>query len=331
MKHLHEKFRSTAFRELLKKNDFGIKENICDEELAEHLKTYPLYMNYMRKSLFDTFVKANGLTPELLDQLSKLRQETNLYTYLSRGNSKVLERLEEPHSFFELFLEDALKIGNPAIFLVTSETEEGSNEPVSSPLMGALIFYSRITDACQRNKELLSYDKEFSEALDHVLSRARNLKLEIFDYLSKNAPDEESDDIDNIYASQEVFIHSLDRLSHQALPSEMQNMLLDAWEPMLHRHKVLLETYFNPGEDSVDTSEDAIKTREVFKKVCEEFITDPQVSDRILEGVRDVILSLMTKVEGIRILCGNVPMPDFVLPYEKMVKEYTPKILQSLN
>lgn len=327
-------FEHTSFKKQLVENTFEIKTTWDATELADHLETYPFYVQILESMFVSTYTKANGITPDLLEQLFKLRLETDLYIYLSKDSPDILSTLHAVDSqIFEILIGNTLKICNCCIYQCGPEigTSEDEDDRSHMPLEDAFYIFKKLVHICADNIPKFKYNHKFTDQLGNLMTYASELAVALGMYAKANVAEDVQLDIDLVQEKQEKFINALELDSFSALSQEIQIGFLQEWQVMLEKHRLILAYFF--GDISEESSlEDFTKAKKLFG-MLEAAASEASIPATLSDSVRDIYLSLQMKIDALKAhLDTNKKIKlDYLPIYEKVLEDYSPKVLASLN
>jgi hypothetical protein len=327
-------FEHPSFKKQLSDNTFEIKTEWDASELAEHLETYPFYVQVLESMFVSTYTKANGITPDLLEHLLKLRLETDLYIYLSRDNPDILSTLSSVDTqVFDIILGKILKICNSCIYQCGSETVdfEDSDSKSHMPLEDAFYLFKTLVHICADNIPKFKYNQKFTDQLGNLMTYASELAVALGMYAKVNVAEDMQLDVDIVHEKQEKFLNALELDSFSALSQEIQIGFLQAWQAVLEKHRLILAYFF--GDISAENSlEDFTKAKKLFG-MLEDAASEAGIPVGLSDSVRDIYLSLQMKMDALKAHLGtNKKLElDYLHLYEKVLVDYSPKVLASLN
>lgn len=317
---IHGDYTHASFQQVLRDRPFEL--NLREDELEElekNIEGYRLFYAFLLTVLEDSLATANGIHSTSLRAILKVKLEADICVHraLQDGiNPEVfLGILNEINRLFSY----GVKLANPLIFC-----REECGDSLLDESFG-ILYELHMTS--EEALPYLEYDNEAYILVYRISKEAEWLLDKLVEYRAGLDMEQEELAPTIGHEANELFINRLGLEPFNELPLELRLEYLEAWEPILRRHRLALSAYFELPE-SPENAEELDEAKKMLESIRE---ISPNNPDKMMSFIRDVFGSLGVRLKALREHCTKTPLPLFLDKYEKLYEELRPVVLNSLN
>lgn len=318
-------YNHESFKRLLNENPFALSLPSVGDPIEKHLESYPMFYTLVTQLANEHYRLSNGLSKEILKRLLRLKMEADIYEHLlaSNGYPKKHPSLDRTQTYVREMLCVGFKFRNSLISSTDGDFANSLHETADT-LYG-------LAETCEEHLPYLEYDEDFHESLSSILFETQELLTEVMEYalVEKDKEEEIALQPEIFEIKRDLFVNSLGLSGFNKLPIEKRMELLDGWQRVLLRHRLVLGEYFKLPVETDDLNA-LHEARNLIKELADRNTTDQKKVD-MLDLIRDIHVSLGTRLTALKEHCTNTPIPLFLEKYENFYKEVTSHIHRSMN
>jgi hypothetical protein len=317
-------YNHKSFKKLLEENPFKISLPSEGAPIEKYLESYPMFYTLVTNLSNEHYRLSNGLCSESVKRILRLKIEADAYAHILDKKANLTHALlDKTQGYVREMLCSSFKFRNT---LVSGNAEKFANSLHST----ADTLYS-LVETLNEHLPYLEYDPDFHNDLSLALDDVQEALIEVMDYaIGESSKEEEAElEPEAFEIKRDLFVNSLGLKEFNKLPVEKRMSLLESWQNILLRHRLVIGEYFALPFETED--KEALKDAQDLIKDLSNKHTDDGKKVNMLDVIRDIHVSLGVRLQAIKDHCTNTPIPLFLDSYENFFQEVTPLIHRSMN